>query len=182
MRSWFFFLFAMVLSTSAIAAEDPLGPAANTAFLAANAQKPGTLVRPSGLQYRILRNGTGKRPTSNDIVRLAYGIRLINGALVDSTAPTLPATLVMNSVALAGLAEALSLMHAGDRWQLAVPANLAFGGRGAMNGAIPSNQTLLLDVTLVSVSAPEPGQAVSENPFSVWGNGRETGAALTIRP
>ena len=182
MRVWFIFLLATVLSTSAIAAEDPLSPAANTAFLAANAQKPGTLVRPSGLQYRVLRNGTGKRPAGNDIVRLAYGIRLINGTLVDSTTPALPATLVMNSVALAGLAEALALMHAGDRWQLAVPANLAFGGRGAMNGAIPPNQTLLLDVTLVSVSAPQPGQSVSENPFSVWGNGRETGAALTIRP
>jgi FKBP-type peptidyl-prolyl cis-trans isomerase len=182
MRVLFFFLFAMALSTGAVAAEDPLGPAANTAFMAANAQKPGTLVRPSGLQYRILRNGTGKRPTGNDIVRLAYGIRLINGALVDSTTPALPATLVMNSVALAGLAEALSLMHAGDRWQLAVPANLAFGGRGAMNGAIPPNQTLMLDVTLVSVAPPQPGQTVTDSPFSVWSNGRENGAALTIRP
>jgi hypothetical protein len=73
------------------------------------------------------------------------------------------------------------LMHAGDRWQLVVPANLAFGGRGAMNGAIAPNQTLVLDVTLVSVAPPQPGQTVSDSPFSVWSNGRENGAALTIR-
>jgi FKBP-type peptidyl-prolyl cis-trans isomerase FklB len=172
----------LLLAPAALAAEDALGTAANSAFLAANVQKPGTITRPSGLQYRILRSGTGKRPASNDVVRLAYGIRLINGTLVDSTTPVLPATLVMNSISLAGLAEALTLMHAGDRWQLVVPANLAFGGRGAMNGAIPPHQTLLMDVTLVSVAPPQPGQAVGESPFSVWSNGRENGAALTIRP
>jgi hypothetical protein len=73
-------------------------------------------------------------------------------------------------------------MHAGDRWQLTVPANLAYGARGAMNGAVPPDQSLLLDVTLVSASAPQPGQVVGENPFSVWSNGRESGAAFTIRP
>jgi FKBP-type peptidyl-prolyl cis-trans isomerase FklB len=130
----------------------------------------------------VLRSGTGKRPAGSDVIRLAYGIRLINGTLVDSTTPVLPATFLMNSVSLAGLAEALSLMHAGDRWQLVIPANLAFGGRGAMNGGVPPNQTLMMDVTLVSVAPPQPGQTVSENPLSVWSNGRESGAALTIRP
>jgi FKBP-type peptidyl-prolyl cis-trans isomerase len=163
------------------AADDPLGASANAAFLA-NSKKPGIIVRPSGLQYRVLRSGTGKRPGANDVVRLVYAIRLINGALVDSTTPVLPATLTMSSVAMAGLAEALSLMHVGDRWQLAIPANLAFGGKGAMNGAIPPGQSLLVDVTLVSAAPPEPGQTVTESPFSVWGNGRENGAAFTIRP
>jgi hypothetical protein len=51
-----------------------------------------------------------------------------------------------------------------------------------MNGAIPPGQSLLVDVTLVSAAPPEPGQTVTENPFSVWGNGRENGAAFTIRP
>ena len=175
-------LILLGMPLAAGAAEDALGPAANVAFLATNAGKPGTISRSSGLQYRVLRSGTGKRPAGNDVIRLAYGIRLINGSLVDSTTPVLPATLVMNSVCLAGLAEALSLMHAGDRWQLVIPANLAFGGRGAMNGAIPPHQTLMMDVSLVSVAPPQPGQAMSENPFSVWSNGRESGAALTIRP
>jgi FKBP-type peptidyl-prolyl cis-trans isomerase len=169
-------------SQVAVAADDPLGASANAAFLAANARKAGTVIRPSGLQYRVLRSGTGKRPGANDVVRLGYAIRLINGALVDSTTPVLPATLAMGSVAMAGLAEALSLMHAGDCWQLTIPANLAFGGKGAMNGAIPPGQILLLDVTLVSTAPPEPGQTVTESPISVWGNGRENGAAFTIHP
>ena len=174
-------LIAPVLIVPAWAAEDALGPAANAAFLVANGSKPGTIIRPSGLQYRVLRSGTGKRPGGSDVVRLAYGIRLINGTLVDSTTPVLPATLAMSSVGLAGLAEALSLMHVGDRWQLAIPSNLAFGGKVGVNGAIPPGQTLIMDVTLVSASPPQPGQAVSESPFSVWSNGRENGAALTIR-
>jgi len=166
----------------ALAADETLGPAANAAYLTTNAKKPGTILRPSGLQYRILRSGTGKRPGSNDVVRLVYGIRLINGTLVDSTSPVLPATLAMSSVGLAGLAEALSLMHVGDHWQLAIPSNLGFGGKGAMNGAIPPDQTLAVDVTLVSASPPLPGETVAQSPFSLWGNGRENGASLTLRP
>jgi FKBP-type peptidyl-prolyl cis-trans isomerase len=174
-------LLVMLLALPVLAAEDPLGAGANAAFLTANAGKPGTVTRASGLQYHVLRNGTGKRPGGNDIVRLAYGIRLINGTLVDSTTPVLPATLAMSGVAMAGLAEALSLMHVGDRWQLTIPANLAFGGKGAMNGVIPPDQTLLFDVTLVSAAPPQPGQTVTDSPFSVWSNGRENGASLTIR-
>lgn len=172
----------LCLSPVCLAADDSLSASANAAFLAANAGKPGIVTRPSGLQYRILRSGNGRRPAGSDIVRLSYAIRLINGSLVDSTTPVLPATLSMSNVALAGLAEALSLMHAGDRWQLAVPANLAFGGKSAMNGALPPNQTLVIDVTLISAAPPQPGQTVTESPFSVWSNGRENGAAFTIKP
>ncbi len=182
MRFFVVLLFILSVAPSATAASDALGASANAAFLAANARQPGIVIRPSGLQYRILRNGTGRRPGGNDIVRLAYGVRLINGTLVDSTTPVLPATLAISSVAMAGLAEALALMHVGDRWQLTIPANLAFGGHGAMNGAIPPDQTLVLDVTLISAAPPQPGQAVTDSPFSVWSNGRENGAALTIRP
>jgi FKBP-type peptidyl-prolyl cis-trans isomerase FklB len=177
------FLALLFLAPSlGMAAEDPLGAGANAAFLAANAAKPGTIARPSGLQYRVLRSGAGKRPGGSDIIQLSYAIRLINGTVVDSTTPVLPATLAVSSVAMAGLAEALSLMHTGDRWQLAIPANLAFGGKGAMNGAIPPNQTLLMDVSLLSAAAPQPGQTVTESPFSLWSNGRENGATFTIKP
>ena len=165
-----------------LAADESLNPAANAAFLSANAAKPGTINRPSGLQYKVLRSGTGKRPGGSDFVRVTYGIRLINGTLVDSTNPVLPATISMSGVGLAGLAEALSLMHVGDRWQLTIPANLAFGAKGAQGGTIPPDQTLLMDVNLISAAAPQPGQSVAESPFSVWSNGRENGAAFTIRP
>jgi hypothetical protein len=102
--------------------------------------------------------------------------------VVDSTNPALPATISQTTIGMAGLAEALSLMHVGDRWQLALPANLALGAKGAANGAVPADQTLLFDLTLISASPPAPGQTATDNPFSVWSNGRENGAAFTIRP
>ncbi len=164
------------------AADDPLSSVANAAWLAANAQKPGTISRPSGLQYRILRSGTGQRPGGDDLLRVSYTVKMINGAQVEATNPALPQTISQNTIGMAGLAEALSLMHVGDRWQLALPANLALGSKGAANGAVPPNQTLLFDLTLVSASPPAPGQAAADNPFSVWSNGRENGASFTIRP
>lgn len=166
----------------ALAADQAPSAAANAAFLAENAKKPGTMVRPSGLQYRVLRSGSGRRPGGNDLVRMAYRVSLIDGTLVDATNPVLPASLSMANVSMAGLAEALSLMRSGDHWQLALPANLALGTKGAANGAVPPNQTLLFDLTLISAAPPAPGQQTAENPFSVWGNGREAGAAFTIRP
>jgi hypothetical protein len=181
MMKWLM-LFLALLGAPALAADEALSPAANAAFLADSARKPGTIVRPSGLQYRVARSGTGRRPGGNDIVRIAYKVTLINGTVVDATTPVLPATLSMANVSMAGLAEALFLMHAGDRWQLVLPANLALGTKGADNGAIPPNQTLLFDLTLVSAAAPAPGQTAAENPFSLWGNGRENGAAFTLRP
>jgi hypothetical protein len=175
-------IFVALLGAPALAADEALSPAANAAFLADNARKPGTIVRPSGLQYRILRSGPGRRPGGDDVVRIGYSVRLINGTVVESTTPVLPASLGMANVNMAGLAEALSLMHVGDHWQLVLPANLALGSRGAANGAIPPNQTLLFDLTLVSAAPPATGQEASENPFSLWGNGRENGAAFTIKP
>jgi len=159
-----------------------LSSSANAAYLSANAAKPGTVTRPSGLQYRVLRSGTGNRPGGSDLLRVSYTVRLINGAVVDSTNPALPQTISQTTVGMAGLAEALSLMHVGDRWQLALPANLALGAKGAANNAVPPNQTLLFDLTLISASPPAPGQTATDNPFSVWGNGRENGASFTIHP
>lgn len=162
-------------------ADDALSPAANNAFLSANAAKPGTIIRPSGLQYRMLRAGTGKRPGGNDVARIAYAIRLINGALVDSTTSVLPASVQIGTISLAGLAEAVPLMHEGDRWQLVIPPNLAFGPKGGANGSVGPNQVLVMDITLVSTAPPQPGQTLSESPFSLWSNGRENGASFTLK-
>lgn len=172
----------VIAAPAAWAADDALSASANAAWLADNAKKPGTVTRPSGLQYRILRSGTGKRPGGDDLLRVSYTVRMINGAVVDSTNPALPATISQTTIGMAGLAEALSLMHVGDRWQLALPANLALGSKGAANGAVPPGQTLLFDLTLISAAPPAPGQVAAENPFSVWSNGRENGASFTIRP
>lgn len=182
MRLLTLFLLLLFAAPVARAADNSLSPAANAAWLAANAAKPGTTSRPSGLEYRVLRSGTGKRPGGDDLLRVSYTVRMINGAQVDATNPALPQTISQATIGMAGLAEALSLMHVGDRWQIALPANLALGSKGAANGAVPPNQTLLFDLTLISAAPPAPGQAAADNPFSVWSNGRENGASFTIRP
>jgi FKBP-type peptidyl-prolyl cis-trans isomerase len=176
-----FLLLGLLALCAPAFGDDALSAAANSAFLAANAAKPGTITRPSGLQYRVLRSGTGKRPGSNDVARIAYAMRLIDGTLVDSTTPVLPASVLVNTISFAGLAEAVPLMHEGDRWQLVIPPNLAFGTKGGANGVVGPNQALVMDVTLVSTAPPVPGQAIPDSPFSVWSNGRENGAAFTLR-
>lgn len=176
-------LALLLLAAPAMAAEDAtLSASANAAYLAANAAKPGTYTRPSGLQYRVVKSGVGRRPGGNDVVRIAFQLKLINGTAVDATQSNLPAAMSMANVGIGGLAEALSLMHVGDRWQLAIPAPLAFGVKPSANGLVPASQTLLMDVTLISTDTPQPGEALPENPFSTWSNGREMGGAITIRP
>jgi FKBP-type peptidyl-prolyl cis-trans isomerase len=129
---------------------DPrLSPAANAAFLAANARKPGVAVRPSGLQYRILHNGFGKRPIASDYVTVYYTGSLINGEVFDGTEPGMPARFKVNAL-IPGWAEALTLMRVGDHWHIVVPANMGYGERGA-GETIPPNQVLQFDVELLKV-------------------------------
>lgn len=175
-------ILCLVLAVSPALADEALSPAANAAYLAANAKKPGMVTRASGLQYQVLRSGVGRRPGRNDVVRIQYAMRLINGTVVDATTPSLPAAVLLSGISLAGLGEALSLMREGDRWQAAVPANLALGAAGGGNGVIPPDQTLLFEITLVSAVAPRPGEAAPPSPFSLWGDGYTSGARVTIRP
>lgn len=175
-------LLCLVLGASPVRADETLSPAANAAYLAAHAKKPGTITRASGLQYQVLRSGVGRRPGRSDVVRLQYAMRLINGTVVDATTPSLPAAVLLGDISLAGLGEALSLMREGDRWQVVIPPNLGFGAATAVGGAVPPGQALVMDLTLVSAVAPRAGEAPPPNPFSLWGNGHMSGAALTIRP
>lgn len=133
---------------------DPqLSPAANQAFLAANAKKPGTIIKPSGLQYRILHNGYGARPHPSDYVTVYYTGALINGSVFDGTEPGMPARFKVNSL-IPGWAEALTLMRVGDHWQIVIPSNMAYGERGA-GESIPPNQVLVFDVELMKVVPPK---------------------------
>lgn len=141
-----------VMTVSASAADSALSPQANAAFLAAYAKKKGVVVRPSGLEYRILENGFGTRPTAYDTVTVYYKGTLINGKVFDATEPGFPADFTVNGV-IPGWTEALELMREGDHWELAIPANLAYGARGA-GDSIPPNQTLVFDVQLVKVTPP----------------------------
>lgn len=139
------------LGTVAAHAADPaLSLPANATFLAAFGKRPGVVQRPSGLEYRILQNGFGATPTGVDTVSVYYRGTLINGKVFDATEPGFPAQFKVNEV-IPGWTEALELMREGDRWELAIPANLAYGARGA-GDSIPPNQTLVFDVQLVKVT------------------------------
>jgi FKBP-type peptidyl-prolyl cis-trans isomerase len=151
-------VFLMALpALPARAADDALSQDANVAFMAANAKKPGVIVRPDGLQFKILQNGFGKRPYLTDSVKVYYTGTLINGTVFDGTSPGLPATFKVNAV-IPGWIEALTIMREGDHWQLVIPPKLAYGDRGAGNGTIPPNQALIFDIQLITTTpAPRPG-------------------------
>jgi FKBP-type peptidyl-prolyl cis-trans isomerase len=157
----------------------------NQRFLAANSHKPGVMTRPSGLQYRILRNGLGRHPTIADSVEVSYSGTLINGRLVDRTSTDLPAILPI-STALRGLSEALQMMQVGDRWELVLPSDIALGSKGTANGVIPPNQTLIFDISLLAIIPPSAGTSESASPLSLFGRERgkdtEAGAMLRISP
>ncbi len=167
----------------ALAADDALSAAANHAFLAANGHKPGVKTRPSGLQYRILRNGFGVHPTAADTVQISYSAHLINSKLVDTASADLPAVMIVNNV-LRGLNEALQLMQPGDHWELVIPSDLAFGSKGLPDGGVPPNQSLVFDLTLISVTPAQVAQGQASSGLSLYGRDRgishEAGAMFTI--
>jgi FKBP-type peptidyl-prolyl cis-trans isomerase FklB len=170
-------------SIPARAADEALSATANHAYLAANARKPGVMVRPSGLQYRILRNGFGAHPTASDTVQISYSAHLINAKLVDTASADLPAVMLVNNV-LRGLNEALQLMQTGDHWELVIPPDLAFGSKGTPDGNVPPGQTLVFDITLMSVTPAQVAQGQARSGVSLYGRERgvshEAGAMFTI--
>jgi FKBP-type peptidyl-prolyl cis-trans isomerase FklB len=122
------------------------------AFLAANKSKDGVVTLPSGLQYKILQAGTGPKPSTSDSVVCNYRGTLINGTEFDSSYKRgQPATFPVSGV-IKGWTEALQLMPTGSKWQLFVPADLAYGARGAGPGIGP-NSTLIFEVELISIPA-----------------------------
>lgn len=150
-------LAVFLMAIPARAADDALSEAANQAFLAANAHKPGVIVRQDGLQFKILQNGFGKRPYLTDTVKVYYTGTLINGTVFDGTSPGLPASFQVNSV-IPGWIEALTLMREGDHWQVVIPAKLGYGDQSKGDGLIPPNQTLIFDLRLISTKpAPKRG-------------------------
>ena len=124
--------------------------AENKAFLEENKKKEGIKTLPSGLQYKVLVEGSGKTPKSTDTVTVHYRGTLINGGEFDSSYKKgQPSTFQVNSV-IRGWGEALQLMKGGSKWQLFIPPDLAYGERGA-GGQIPPNCVLIFEVELISV-------------------------------
>jgi FKBP-type peptidyl-prolyl cis-trans isomerase FklB len=127
---------------------------AGDAFLAANKTKEGVVTLPSGLQYKILKEGTGPKPTPADSVVCNYRGTLIDGKEFDSSYKRgQPATFPVGQV-IKGWTEALQLMSVGSKWQLFVPENLAYGDRGA-GPDIGPGATLIFEVELISIKGKE---------------------------
>ncbi len=126
------------------------------AFLAENAKKPGVKATKSGLQYLVLKAGTGETPTAQSTVSTHYKGRLINGSIFDSSyqgeepaAGDQPVSFPVGRV-IKGWTEALQLMKVGDRWRLFIPSHLAYG-EGGSPPKIGPNETLIFEIELVGV-------------------------------
>ncbi len=127
------------------------------AFLAANKSKPGVVTLASGLQYKIITEGSGESPKSDDTVVVKYRGTLVDGTEFDSSSksPNGTASFRANGV-ISGWTEALTQMKAGSKWQLFIPSELAYKDQ-ARSAIIGPNSTLLFDVELVSFQpAPPP--------------------------
>jgi FKBP-type peptidyl-prolyl cis-trans isomerase FklB len=142
---------------------------AGDAYLAANKTKPGVVALPSGLQYKILTPGSGPKPTAADTVVCNYKGTLLDGKEFDSSYKRgQPATFPVGQV-IKGWTEALQLMPVGSKWQLFIPAELAYGTRAAGPDITP-NSTLVFEVELLSIKpkeeAPKAGDPKAEPPKS----------------
>lgn len=122
------------------------------AFLSENAMKEGVVTLPGGLQYKIIKEGTGKQPASTDKVKVHYRGSLINGTEFDSSYKRgAPAEFNLDKV-IKGWTDALPLMKEGSKWMLYIPPDLGYGKRGGgARGKIGPNQTLIFEVELLSV-------------------------------
>jgi len=143
---------------------------ANKAFLADNKTKDGVVTLPSGLQYKILKEGTGPKPTAADTVVCNYKGTLIDNTEFDSSYKRgQPATFPVSGV-IKGWTEALQLMPVGSKWELFIPSELAYGARGGPGGGIGPNATLVFEVELMSiqpkaeVTTPKPAPSPNPNP------------------
>jgi FKBP-type peptidyl-prolyl cis-trans isomerase len=119
------------------------------AFLEENKAREGVTVLPSGLQYRVLKAGEGRKPVDSDIVQCHYSGSLLSGLEFDATEPGKPATLKVSAL-INGWKEALKLMPVGSKWQIVIPSNLAYAERG-VGSDIGPNETLLFEVELVAI-------------------------------
>lgn len=119
-------------------------------YLKENASKEGVITTPSGLQYKVIKEGNGKKPQATDSVVCHYEGFLIDGTTFDSSIQRgEPATFPLNGV-IAGWTEGLQLMQEGAKYRFFIPYNLAYGEAGAA-GAIPPFATLVFDVELIEV-------------------------------
>jgi FKBP-type peptidyl-prolyl cis-trans isomerase FklB len=126
--------------------------AAGKTFLEENAKKPGVVTLPSGLQYLVVKEGTGAKPNATDTVKVHYKGTLTDGTEFDSSYQRGEPVEFRVDQVIKGWTEGLQLMKEGSKWQLFIPATLAYGDRGT--GPIPANSALLFDVELLGIEKP----------------------------
>ncbi len=122
-------------------------------FLSANKSKEGVVTLPSGLQYKILKAGTGPKPTASDTVSCNYRGTLIDGTEFDSSYKRGEPASFPVSGGIKGWTEALQLMPVGSKWQLFIPSDLAYGDPG--RPGIAPGSTLVFEVELLSIAEPK---------------------------
>jgi len=136
--------------TTFTASTTPAFANADTDFLAENKAKEGVSVTPSGLQYKVLRAGKGRKPGTNDTVEVHYKGSLITGTVFDSSYKRGQSISFPLNRVIAGWTEGLQLMKEGAKYELVIPAGLGYGTKGA-GSVIPPNATLVFEVELLKV-------------------------------
>ena len=124
-------------------------------YLAENAKKAGVTTTASGLQYQVIKEGTGAKPVATDTVKVHYEGKLVDGTVFDSSIKRgEPVSFPLNQV-IAGWTEGVQLMTVGSKYKFVIPANLAYGEQGG--GPIPANSVLTFEVELLEINpAPTP--------------------------
>ena len=124
-------------------------------FLEANKAKSGVVTTESGLQYKVIREGTGPKPKLTDNVTVHYHGTLTDGTVFDSSVDRgEPASFPVNGV-IQGWQEALQLMPVGSKWELCIPSELAYGSRPMPGSKIQANMVLIFEVELISINEPD---------------------------
>ena len=131
------------------------------AFLAANKTKEGVVTLPSGLQYKVIKEGTGPKPAAEDTVLCHYRGTLVDNTEFDSSYKRGEPLKIPVGGVIKGWTEAIQLMPVGSKWQLYIPSDLAYGERGAPGSPIGPNSALIFDVELISI---EPKATPKEQP------------------
>ena len=134
---------------------------ADLAYLEENKAKEGVIVTESGLQYKVIEAGNGVTPTPEDIVTVHYAGRLVDGTEFDSSYKRGEPAQFPAGRLIKGWTEALLLMSVGDKWELAIPADIAYGDAGA-GGVIPGGATLIFDIELLDTKSEAEMRAEQE--------------------
>lgn len=124
-------------------------------FLAENGKKAGVVTFPSGLQYKVIRNGSGAKPTMNDQVELVYHGTLTNGTVFDSSRDRGDTVTFSPGQVIPGFAEAITSMNAGAKWEVYIPAELGYGENVNPASGIKPNSVLIFEIDLIGVKKEE---------------------------